>query len=255
VGFARGRTNHSNSPLILVDNRDEFFERPTAPAYWWEPGSSIYAPQDLESPSRGTWIGVTKSGRFAVLVNSFETEKKSYELSRGELPKLFLESDLAPREWIEWVQKQEMFHKSGGFALLVGTAAPVVHYEFVSNHDRDLPQPDQTVALSNGTITDSSWTKVRDAMTLFEPLLSIDNQADLIQRSFALLNSSAVAPETREDLRKSIFIPPTRLRDTNGTYGTRTQTVVLIDTEGQLTFVQRDVKTNSTHAESFHIDK
>ena len=54
-------------PLILAANRDEFFERPTQPASWWEDAPHVYAGRDLQAG--GTWLGTDKQGRFAALTN------------------------------------------------------------------------------------------------------------------------------------------------------------------------------------------
>ncbi|MBW1950086.1 MAG: NRDE family protein, partial [Deltaproteobacteria bacterium] len=56
---------HPEYRLILAGNRDEFYERPTAPAAWWENGSGILAGKDLRAG--GTWLGVTRTGRVAAL--------------------------------------------------------------------------------------------------------------------------------------------------------------------------------------------
>ncbi|CUM68146.1 uncharacterized protein PRCAT00005863001 [Priceomyces carsonii] len=72
-------TRHPDYPLILLSNRDEFFRRPTKPAHFRElaSGTKILSPLDLGRPERGTWIGVTTSGRLAVLVNYREDDHSS----------------------------------------------------------------------------------------------------------------------------------------------------------------------------------
>ena len=54
-------------PLVLAANRDEFYERPTAPPAWQSTQVSIFAGRDLEAG--GTWLGVRTDGRFAALTN------------------------------------------------------------------------------------------------------------------------------------------------------------------------------------------
>lgn len=58
---------HPVYQLIVVANRDEFYERPTAVAGFWEDHPTILAGRDLLQ--MGTWLGVTKTGRFAALTN------------------------------------------------------------------------------------------------------------------------------------------------------------------------------------------
>ena len=54
-------------PLIAAANRDEFFDRPSAPAMQWDDHPEIYAGRDLQAG--GTWLGISPSGRFAALTN------------------------------------------------------------------------------------------------------------------------------------------------------------------------------------------
>ena len=54
---------HPRYPLVIAANRDEFFRRPAAPAHWWQAQPDLLAGQDLEAG--GTWLGVSRSGRFA----------------------------------------------------------------------------------------------------------------------------------------------------------------------------------------------
>ena len=54
-------------PLIVAANRDEFHARPAARAAFWQDHPAILAGRDLEA--NGTWMGVTRSGRFAAVTN------------------------------------------------------------------------------------------------------------------------------------------------------------------------------------------
>jgi uncharacterized protein with NRDE domain len=51
---------HPDYPLILAANRDEFYERPTAPAGFWPDAPAVLAGRDLVG--RGSWLGVTEAG-------------------------------------------------------------------------------------------------------------------------------------------------------------------------------------------------
>ena len=58
---------HPDYPLVVAANRDEWFRRPTAPAAFWPDAPEVFAGRDLEQ--QGTWLGVTRNGRFAALTN------------------------------------------------------------------------------------------------------------------------------------------------------------------------------------------
>src|SRR5262245_2266806 len=103
-------------PLLGAFNRDEFRERATAPAAWWPEG--LLAGRDLVGG--GTWLGVTRAGRFAAITNYRDpTALRKHALSRGKLPVDFLRSDVEPRAYLEQIRRdRESF---AGFNLLVGT--------------------------------------------------------------------------------------------------------------------------------------
>jgi uncharacterized protein with NRDE domain len=63
--FAYGM--HAGFPLIVLANRDEYYERPTRAAKYWADHPDIYAGRDLAAG--GTWLGVTDGGRFAAVTN------------------------------------------------------------------------------------------------------------------------------------------------------------------------------------------
>ncbi len=58
---------HAEYPLIVAANRDEFHARAAAPAAFWTDRPGILAGRDLEA--RGTWMGVSRTGRFAAVTN------------------------------------------------------------------------------------------------------------------------------------------------------------------------------------------
>src|SRR5271155_171636 len=87
---------HPQYPCLVTANRDEFHARPTARAGWWPDHPEILAGRDLKS--YGTWLGVTRSGRFAALTNYRDPNRRREHApgvdtpSRGELVTSMLES-------------------------------------------------------------------------------------------------------------------------------------------------------------------
>src|SRR5690606_2782678 len=76
-------------PLVVAANRDEFYARPALPLAEWADAPGLLAGRDLEAG--GTWLGLTRGGRFAALTNIRAPGKPLGRLSRGELPSQFLQ--------------------------------------------------------------------------------------------------------------------------------------------------------------------
>ena len=91
-------------PLLVAGNRDEFYDRPTAPLAWWE-GGRILAGQDLWSG--GTWMGVSRDGRFAAITNFREPQRsRNGAPSRGFIPLRFLEVGGSAADFLCWLRKE-----------------------------------------------------------------------------------------------------------------------------------------------------
>jgi uncharacterized protein with NRDE domain len=58
---------HPDYKLIVAANRDEFYNRKTAPATFWRDQPSILGGRDLEA--NGTWLAMTKTGRISMVTN------------------------------------------------------------------------------------------------------------------------------------------------------------------------------------------
>ena len=115
-------------PLVVAANRDEFHARPASPAAFWADKPSILAGRDLEA--KGTWMGVSRSGRFAAVTNyRGATEPRAAE-SRGALVSRFLEGDEKPGTYLQGIKASQY----SGFNLLVADGE-----EFWSMSNRDGP--------------------------------------------------------------------------------------------------------------------
>ena len=108
---------HAEYPLILIGNRDEFYARPATPIRFWPDAPQVLAGRDEKEG--GTWLGVTRSGRWAALTNYREPNAPVGKLSRGHLVAAFLQGDDEPLAYLEKIAQQADDYS--GFNLLVGT--------------------------------------------------------------------------------------------------------------------------------------
>ena len=95
------RKSESN-PLVVAANRDEFHGRPAAPAAFWEDRPGILAGRDLEA--RGTWMGVSRGGKFAAVTNYRGAREPRAAESRGALVARFLENGEAAAPYVDKIR-------------------------------------------------------------------------------------------------------------------------------------------------------
>lgn len=182
------------TPICLLSNRDEFYARPTIQLHLWE-NTPIIAGQDLQSG--GTWMGVTASGRWAVVTNFRDgQDKKTYDTSRGALVEDFLLSDLTPIRFAQQLeQKQQQY---AGFNLFMGDQTQAV---YMSNRG-EAPQvlAKGVYVVSNGLMSEH-WEKtahLRKRFTQeFLPMLQDNaNQDDIENAAWDILEDERkVIPE------------------------------------------------------------
>ena len=79
---------HPEWRMVVIGNRDEYHERPTAPLARWDNG--VIAGRDLRAG--GTWLGASDAGRFALVTNyRVEGYPRPDRQSRGALVTDWLE--------------------------------------------------------------------------------------------------------------------------------------------------------------------
>lgn len=180
-------------PLCLISNRDEFYHRPSAVLHRWD-NSSIIAGQDLQSG--GAWMGVTESGRWAIVTNFRNgRDKNQYSTSRGHLIQSFLESDLAPFRFAQQLEQQQQDY--AGFNLFVGDREQAV---YMSNRGES-PQvlANGVYVVSNGLMSED-WEKTRHLRKRFtQELLPMLQQSQVSE-----LDLESAVWDILEDERKVI---------------------------------------------------
>jgi uncharacterized protein with NRDE domain len=215
-------------PLILLANRDEFYERPTAAAAYWEDFPEIYAGRDLLGG--GTWLGVTKSGRFAAVTNYRDPSAPTGTRSRGNLVADFLKSDQPGREYLK--EAEAHADKYSGFNLLVGEIGPRKEIFYYSNRGEGIRALASGVYGLSNHLLDTPWPKVMSGKEQFRKLLDtgvVSNESffeildDKSLASDAELPSTGVTFEVEKAL-SAIFIK------TPG-YGTRCSTVLRFEND------------------------
>lgn len=224
----------SKYDLVVAANRDEFYKRPTAQAYFWEDAPHVLAGRDLEK--MGTWMGVTKQGRFAALTNYRDpNEARENKRSRGELVSQFLIGEDVPQSYLETIQQHR--DQYPGFNLIVGDVHSLYYYSNMENEIR-LLEPG-LYGLSNHLL-DTPWPKVRKGKEGLERCLK-GSAENITECLFSTLQYADPAqdeelPSTGVSLEWERKLSPLFIQ-TPG-YGTRSSTLLFMN-DHDVRFVER----------------
>lgn len=258
-------------PLILGSNRDEYFYRLTQSARFVTP--DVLMPVDLQRSEHGTWIGINKkNGKLCVLVNYRENVYPNQlgPVSRGAITKSFLNSELNPLQWVDFIKRESnSFEKVGGFTLFFGVLIPGTDIReslyVISNREEGVIKPfadksRETFGLSNSFIF-HPWPKVVDGEDLISKVssdtsLTAELLADSVFNVMSLSKERDPGDDDDTYVEKTIFVP-TVTRQELGSYGTRTQTVIIVTVVAEgytVLYQERDVSDkNLLVTESFLI--
>jgi uncharacterized protein with NRDE domain len=228
--------SHPRFRLIVAANRDEFHERPASALDWWSDDPRIAAGRDLRNA--GTWMGTSRSGRFAIVTNFRELERAPAAApSRGEVVAGYLRADASStQDYLDVMRVHAA--RYAGFNLLLGDAHELW---YVSNRGGNEPRALErgVYGLSNHTL-DSPWPKLVRSRERLREVLATDRVAP--DALFTLL-----ADRTPADLDETpdTGLPPDWERALSSPfvvherYGTRCSTVLLVTHDGHTTLCER----------------
>lgn len=203
-------------PLVIAANRDEFYERPTAPLAWWE-GGRILAGRDLRAG--GTWMGVTRDGRCAALTNVRDPRlARGDAASRGQIPVRFLEGVASASAFLGTLEENAFRHNA--FNLLLFDGEELLGYE--SRNQRVIRFAAGLHAVSNGDF-DEPWPKVEVFLKGLEEELEDDDRL-LARLADDQPYEDDQLPHTGVPLAWERALSPIFVR--TPTYGTRASTLL-----------------------------
>jgi uncharacterized protein with NRDE domain len=234
---------HPAYRLILLANRDEYYDRPSASAGFWKEAPFLLAGKDLQAG--GTWLGVTRKGRIAAVTNYRDPSSVREDApSRGRLVSDFLLGQEGPLEYLDKLgQGAERYN---GFNLIVGRKGHCCWYS--NRGDGALPLPPGIYGLSNHLL-DTPWPKVTRGKDALARLLSVQETPSL-EELFHILRDRAIPkdeslPHTGVGLEWERTLSPIFI--VSPTYGTRSSTVLLIDAQDHVTFVENTFNSDLEH--------
>jgi len=232
---------HPQYPLVIAANRDEFHARAADPAHWWT--HDMLAGRDRVGG--GTWFGVTRAGRWALITNFREgTPRDPRAPSRGGLVTQAL--DTAHPAMVAAAGASIDGQRFHGFNLLVGDGATGAYSSNRASGAQALARG--VFGLSNHLL-DTPWPKVVRSKARFAAALvraedplsaAFELLADRQEANAEALPATGVSAQWERVLSPIFIVSPE--------YGTRCSTVMTIDNAGTTRFVERsfDASGNAT---------
>ncbi|HBA89409.1 MAG TPA: hypothetical protein DCZ75_15925 [Geobacter sp.] len=224
---------HPRYRLVLAANRDEFYQRPTAAAAYWDDAPQLFAGRDLVHG--GSWLGVTREGRIAALTNYREPHlSDGHGSSRGRLVSNFLKAEEGAEAYLGRLREGVRY---GGYNLLVGESDGLFYYSNKS---------DQIIAITPGIhglsnhLLNTPWPKVRRAREGLARVLEAGEFS--AEDVFAVLADTTrppdeELPDTGVGIELERILSPVFIKSEN--YGTRCSSILLVEHDGKATFVER----------------
>lgn len=217
---------HPDYPLVVAANRDEFFARPTAPLAFWNEAPQVLAGRDLEAG--GTWMGLTRGGRFAALTNYRAPEHHlPGRPSRGKLVADFLTGRETAADYL--AGSAAYGRACNGYNLLVGDGERLYWASNVADESRELVPG--IYGLSNHLL-DTPWPKVGAGRTALAAALELlpDERGLFELLADDRIHPDAVLPQTGVALDWERLLSAAFIRSPD--YGTRASTVLCVTADG-----------------------
>jgi uncharacterized protein with NRDE domain len=206
---------HPRYSLLVAANRDEFHGRQATPVAFWRDRPEILAGRDLQA--MGTWMGVSRSGRFAAVTNYRGAREPSAAESRGALVSTFLAGSMSAADYMADVARRAS--RYSGFNLL---ACDRQELWWMSNRDGSPRRLDPGYYALGNLLLDSP-----DVQPLKQ---RIADTAPAVEPYFTVLSAAKIVhPE----------------------YGTRCSTV-LLDAGNEIRYSERSFGADGAEGETVH---
>jgi len=245
--------------LILVNGRDEMYNRPAKPVSWWSPDTpDVIGGQDI-MPGRagGTWLAMNRSnGRIGVLLNILQPKDEiiADKLGRGFIVTDFLLGEKDHRQYTtDLSTRGEAFNGFQTIALEVkGERAEGTYYSnFV--YKPPIPLGDGIHSFGNSLNPYDPWPKVTYGRKRFSAVVNNNGTTKtkelLIDDLFDMMADKTMLPVDSQMIRQGgsgrldVFI--SRLSSLcvdmpDVMYGSRTWTVILVDGQDNVDYIEKN---------------
>ena len=223
-----GWKQQPDCPLIVAANRDEFHRRPTAALDFWPDAPQVLAGRDLQSG--GSWMGVSRLGRFAALTNYRDpAAQRTDARSRGDLVAGFLTGRLGAEDYARQTCREAAAYN--GFNLLLCDGETLVWVGHRHGDEAQWQVLDGGVHALSNHLPGTPWPKLLRARNGFARSIAL---SDAVARQEALFDTlrddtpaaAADLPDTGVGLEWERRLSPVFIAGDD--YGTRSSTVLTL---------------------------
>jgi uncharacterized protein with NRDE domain len=206
--------------LQVWANRDEFRSRPALPTEFWSEAPQVLAGRDVLAG--GTWMGVTRQGRFAAITNFRDPAQMAGQHSRGQLVADFLTGQQSAPSYAQEVHSKA--HLYTGFSMLLSDGPSLC---FVSSRSE---QPQMLTpgwyGLSNAVL-DTPWPKLQRLKAAAQHVVKEKSRAEDAEANLTILKDTqgaddAELPNTGVGVGMERLLSPICIQ--GDAYGTRNST-------------------------------
>ncbi|XP_062563786.1 transport and Golgi organization protein 2-like [Armigeres subalbatus] len=252
--------------LILASNRDEYYTRPAKAAAPWDESPFVIGGRDME-PGRegGTWLAI--SGREGIvkigaLLNVTGESKPNVTLGRGPIVANYLVEPLSNEEYSKQLLANDNYGPFNLVSVQIDTKGGNNGGNVSILHTSNTPckidqcELDNPLGFGNSTL-DVPLQKVKHGRKQFGDIvdkrLKLESKEQLINELLELLSSDEKHlpdPELSRRVPKYFEkLSSINVRFPESGYGSRTRTVILIDHENRMDFIEETMVTADPNGE------
>lgn len=257
IGFIRVATSPDEKyKLIILNNRDEDLDRPTAPLHWHD---GILSGVDEKDVARGTWLGMDTHGKVGMLLSITQPvdSKHKNAPSRGGIVNEYLKSGIDSTQFFENLKnKAENYNGFQFVGIERNQKSKLFEVRSLTNQlvdDIEITKWNDKFHVYSNSPPHIPFKKTEFGLKIFSEKLEKTDEMDvdeIFSRLFEIATCrTSCFPDEQirvqtgfpEEFYKpltSIFVrfPETRR------YGTRSHTLIVVDQNDQVTVLERRMK-------------
>ncbi|GFS47001.1 transport and Golgi organization protein 2 homolog [Trichonephila inaurata madagascariensis] len=252
--------------LVLINVRDEIYNRPTKLASFWDEHPHVIGGMDLEPGKEGgTWLALSEKGKIGALLNILQPDEEILPNKKG---RGFLAVDyvIGEKDCFKYLEDLSIEGESYNEFLLVTMDYSSLKVPKIACYTNSSTLPPiklepGTHSFGNSIQLDNPWPKVCKMKEMFSNVIkkypSIANKTLLVEELFGMLHNRArySLDENMKQQGKSksldflnklsaIFVD---IPEAN--YGSRCHTVILIDGSGKVDYFEHSRPEQTQTAE------